>query len=130
MPVFDRNTCSIPKSQISFIDYFITDMFDAWDGKPAPHDVPEIQNITNLYILISAFQTNEFKATFEGIHYSASINYIAKRAGIPKTGKNLLKMVEKSISDLHLPFFLPSFCRPPQSYAALGQQLQVLEGPG
>ncbi|RXN33425.1 high affinity cAMP-specific and IBMX-insensitive 3, 5 -cyclic phosphodiesterase 8B isoform X1 [Labeo rohita] len=32
MPVFDRNTCSIPKSQISFIDYFITDMFDAWDG--------------------------------------------------------------------------------------------------
>lgn len=38
MPVFDRNTCSIPKSQISFIDYFITDMFDAWDGKePAQH---------------------------------------------------------------------------------------------
>lgn len=38
MPVFDRNTCSIPKSQISFIDYFITDMFDAWDGKAAQHD--------------------------------------------------------------------------------------------
>ena len=35
MPVFDRNTCSIPKSQISFIDYFITDMFAAWDGKNA-----------------------------------------------------------------------------------------------
>lgn len=33
MPVFDRNTCSVPKSQISFIDYFITDMFDAWDGE-------------------------------------------------------------------------------------------------
>uniref|UniRef100_A0AAV2IRV5 PDEase domain-containing protein n=1 Tax=Knipowitschia caucasica TaxID=637954 RepID=A0AAV2IRV5_KNICA len=32
MPVFDRNTCSIPKSQISFINYFITDMFDAWDA--------------------------------------------------------------------------------------------------
>uniref|UniRef100_A0A673XQR1 Phosphodiesterase n=1 Tax=Salmo trutta TaxID=8032 RepID=A0A673XQR1_SALTR len=32
MPVFDRTTCSIPKSQISFIDYFITDMFDAWDA--------------------------------------------------------------------------------------------------
>ncbi|KAL1765468.1 high affinity cAMP-specific and IBMX-insensitive 3 3' [Sigmodon hispidus] len=32
MPVFDRNTCSIPKSQISFIDYFITDMYDAWDA--------------------------------------------------------------------------------------------------
>ncbi|XP_057203598.1 high affinity cAMP-specific and IBMX-insensitive 3',5'-cyclic phosphodiesterase 8A isoform X2 [Triplophysa rosa] len=32
MPVFERNTCSVPKSQISFIDYFITDMFDAWDA--------------------------------------------------------------------------------------------------
>uniref|UniRef100_A0A8C5E3A0 Phosphodiesterase n=1 Tax=Gouania willdenowi TaxID=441366 RepID=A0A8C5E3A0_GOUWI len=32
MPVFDRNTCSVPKSQISFIDYFITDMFNAWDA--------------------------------------------------------------------------------------------------
>nr|DBA31803.1 TPA: hypothetical protein GDO54_007576 [Pyxicephalus adspersus] len=32
MPVFDRNTCSIPKSQISFVDYFISDMFDAWDA--------------------------------------------------------------------------------------------------
>ncbi|XP_053557355.1 high affinity cAMP-specific and IBMX-insensitive 3',5'-cyclic phosphodiesterase 8B [Bombina bombina] len=32
MPVFDRHTCSIPKSQISFIDYFIMDMFDAWDA--------------------------------------------------------------------------------------------------
>ena len=38
MPVFDRNTCSIPKSQISFIDYFITDMFDAWDGKTRSED--------------------------------------------------------------------------------------------
>ncbi|KAK5599739.1 High affinity cAMP-specific and IBMX-insensitive 3',5'-cyclic phosphodiesterase 8B [Crenichthys baileyi] len=32
MPVFDRTTCSVPRSQISFIDYFITDMFDAWDA--------------------------------------------------------------------------------------------------
>ncbi|XP_078621507.1 high affinity cAMP-specific and IBMX-insensitive 3',5'-cyclic phosphodiesterase 8B-like isoform X9 [Branchiostoma floridae x Branchiostoma japonicum] len=32
MPVFDRASCSIPKSQISFIDYFLTDMFDAWDA--------------------------------------------------------------------------------------------------
>ncbi|XP_036162181.1 high affinity cAMP-specific and IBMX-insensitive 3',5'-cyclic phosphodiesterase 8A [Myotis myotis] len=31
MPAFDRNTCSIPKSQISFIDYFVTDMYHAWD---------------------------------------------------------------------------------------------------
>lgn len=33
MPQFDRTTCSIPRSQIGFIDYFITDMFEAWDGK-------------------------------------------------------------------------------------------------
>uniref|UniRef100_A0A8W8I9G5 Phosphodiesterase n=2 Tax=Magallana TaxID=2171616 RepID=A0A8W8I9G5_MAGGI len=31
MPAFDRKTCSIPKSQTSFIDFFINDMFDAWD---------------------------------------------------------------------------------------------------
>lgn len=46
MPVFDRNTCSIPKSQISFIDYFITDMFDAWDGKTAVHDaIPREESV-------------------------------------------------------------------------------------
>uniref|UniRef100_A0A2K6SRF8 Phosphodiesterase n=1 Tax=Saimiri boliviensis boliviensis TaxID=39432 RepID=A0A2K6SRF8_SAIBB len=45
MPVFDRNTCSIPKSQISFIDYFITDMFDAWD---AFVDLPDLmQHLDN-----------------------------------------------------------------------------------
>ncbi|KAL3867379.1 hypothetical protein ACJMK2_044587 [Sinanodonta woodiana] len=31
MPVFDRKTYSLPKSQTSFIDVFINDMFDAWD---------------------------------------------------------------------------------------------------
>ncbi|XP_078283645.1 high affinity cAMP-specific and IBMX-insensitive 3',5'-cyclic phosphodiesterase 8A isoform X2 [Rhinoraja longicauda] len=31
MPLFDRKTCNIPKSQISFIDYFITDMFSSWN---------------------------------------------------------------------------------------------------
>ncbi|XP_052793567.1 high affinity cAMP-specific and IBMX-insensitive 3',5'-cyclic phosphodiesterase 8B-like isoform X3 [Mya arenaria] len=31
MPVFDRKTCSLPKSQTSFIDFFIKDMFDNWD---------------------------------------------------------------------------------------------------
>ncbi|XP_016071153.1 PREDICTED: high affinity cAMP-specific and IBMX-insensitive 3',5'-cyclic phosphodiesterase 8A [Miniopterus natalensis] len=45
MPAFDRKTCSIPKSQISFIDYFITAMFDAWD---AFVDLPELlQNLDN-----------------------------------------------------------------------------------
>jgi len=32
MPHFDRNTCSMPKSQITFIDYFLTDMCEAWHG--------------------------------------------------------------------------------------------------
>lgn len=45
MPVFDRHTCSVPKAQISFIDYFITDMFDAWD---AFVDLPELmQHLDN-----------------------------------------------------------------------------------
>ncbi|XP_064543841.1 high affinity cAMP-specific and IBMX-insensitive 3',5'-cyclic phosphodiesterase 8 isoform X1 [Drosophila montana] len=32
MPMFDRATCSIPKSQIGFIEYIIQDMMHAWDG--------------------------------------------------------------------------------------------------
>lgn len=32
MPMFDRLTCSIPKSQIGFVDYIINDMIEAWDG--------------------------------------------------------------------------------------------------
>ncbi|XP_013396005.1 high affinity cAMP-specific and IBMX-insensitive 3',5'-cyclic phosphodiesterase 8B isoform X1 [Lingula anatina] len=39
MPVFDRKTCSIPKSQISFIDFFINEMFEAWDDFA---DVPDL----------------------------------------------------------------------------------------
>ena len=33
MPQFDRATCSIPKSQIGFYDFFIHDMFDAWSSE-------------------------------------------------------------------------------------------------
>lgn len=33
MPMFDRQTCSIPKSQIGFVDYIINDMFEAWNGQ-------------------------------------------------------------------------------------------------
>jgi len=33
MPVFDRKSIRIPKSQLSFIDVFINEMFEAWDGK-------------------------------------------------------------------------------------------------
>ncbi|CAM1319946.1 PDE8A (predicted) [Pycnogonum litorale] len=39
MPTFDRSTCNIPKSQIGFIDYFINDMFAAWE---AFVDMPEL----------------------------------------------------------------------------------------
>jgi len=33
MPMFDRLTCSIPKSQIGFVDYIVNDMFEAWEGE-------------------------------------------------------------------------------------------------
>lgn len=32
MPMFDRCTCSIPKSQIGFIEYIVMDMLLAWDS--------------------------------------------------------------------------------------------------
>lgn len=35
MPMFDRSSCSIPKSQIGFVDYIINDMFEAWNGTNA-----------------------------------------------------------------------------------------------
>ncbi|XP_032689569.1 high affinity cAMP-specific and IBMX-insensitive 3',5'-cyclic phosphodiesterase 8 isoform X2 [Odontomachus brunneus] len=39
MPMFDRQTCSIPKSQIGFVDFIINDMVEAWD---AFIDMPEM----------------------------------------------------------------------------------------
>lgn len=36
MPMFDRVTCSISKSQIGFIEYIIEDMLNAWDGTSDP----------------------------------------------------------------------------------------------
>ncbi|CAH1108660.1 unnamed protein product [Psylliodes chrysocephalus] len=39
MPMFDRSSCSIPKSQIGFVDYIINDMFEAWN---AFIDMPEL----------------------------------------------------------------------------------------
>ncbi|XP_014604755.1 PREDICTED: high affinity cAMP-specific and IBMX-insensitive 3',5'-cyclic phosphodiesterase 8A isoform X1 [Polistes canadensis] len=43
MPMFDRMICSIPKSQIGFIDFIINDMIEAWD---AFIDMPEILGYT------------------------------------------------------------------------------------
>lgn len=48
MPMFDRTTCSIPKSQMGFVDFIINDMFEAWD---AFIDMPEM-----LYHLRSNYQ--------------------------------------------------------------------------
>ncbi|XP_074649717.1 high affinity cAMP-specific and IBMX-insensitive 3',5'-cyclic phosphodiesterase 8B-like [Tubulanus polymorphus] len=42
MAMFDRKTCSIPKSQMSFIDLFLSDMFAAWDEFT---DVPELMQM-------------------------------------------------------------------------------------
>jgi len=36
MPVFDSSACNVPKSQTSFIDFFINDMFEAWTSKLNP----------------------------------------------------------------------------------------------
>nr|XP_018914696.1 PREDICTED: high affinity cAMP-specific and IBMX-insensitive 3',5'-cyclic phosphodiesterase 8B [Bemisia tabaci]XP_018914697.1 PREDICTED: high affinity cAMP-specific and IBMX-insensitive 3',5'-cyclic phosphodiesterase 8B [Bemisia tabaci]XP_018914698.1 PREDICTED: high affinity cAMP-specific and IBMX-insensitive 3',5'-cyclic phosphodiesterase 8B [Bemisia tabaci]XP_018914699.1 PREDICTED: high affinity cAMP-specific and IBMX-insensitive 3',5'-cyclic phosphodiesterase 8B [Bemisia tabaci] len=48
MPQFDRTTCSIPKSQMGFVDFIINDMFEAWD---AFIDMPEM-----LYHMRSNYQ--------------------------------------------------------------------------
>lgn len=42
MPVFDRKTCSIPKSQCSFIEYFVQGMFESW---AEICDIPELMEI-------------------------------------------------------------------------------------
>ncbi|XP_078484859.1 high affinity cAMP-specific and IBMX-insensitive 3',5'-cyclic phosphodiesterase 8A isoform X2 [Ciona intestinalis] len=47
MPHFDRNTCSMPKSQMTFMDYFLTDMFEAWHEFCGMEDV--MNNLTDNY---------------------------------------------------------------------------------
>ncbi|GLH06991.1 Uncharacterized protein GBIM_12560 [Gryllus bimaculatus] len=47
MPMFDRASCSIPKSQIGFMDFIINDMFEAWE---AFIEMPELmQNLDSNY---------------------------------------------------------------------------------
>ena len=54
MPIFDRSNCNVPKAQISFIEYFITDMFEAWDGN--------LTKISSLSLkIISIISYNNFK---------------------------------------------------------------------
>ena len=47
MPQFDRATCSIPKSQLGFYDYFIHDMFDVWNGNA--YSDPNLNNPFNKF---------------------------------------------------------------------------------
>lgn len=44
MPMFDRTTCSISKSQIGFIEYIIHDMMDAWNSEMNNRDLAIRQN--------------------------------------------------------------------------------------
>jgi len=37
MPVFDSSACNVPKSQTSFIEFFINDMFEAWTSMLMSH---------------------------------------------------------------------------------------------
>lgn len=52
MPMFDRTTCSISKSQIGFIEYIIQDMMNAWDGKFI-HSYKESRSKDKKYPLMS-----------------------------------------------------------------------------
>ncbi|XP_029640624.1 high affinity cAMP-specific and IBMX-insensitive 3',5'-cyclic phosphodiesterase 8B-like isoform X2 [Octopus sinensis] len=45
MPIFSRNTCSIPKSQCSFIEYFVQGMFESWSEIC---DIPELMEFLKI----------------------------------------------------------------------------------
>lgn len=53
MPMFDRATCSIPKSQIGFIEYIIQDMMHAWDSEWSMRYI----YINNIYFYIQIYIT-------------------------------------------------------------------------
>ena len=50
MPQFDRTTCSIPKSQIGFYNFFINDMFEMWNGKQSKLISMTLQHIISIFI--------------------------------------------------------------------------------
>ncbi|XP_067632406.1 high affinity cAMP-specific and IBMX-insensitive 3',5'-cyclic phosphodiesterase 8 isoform X2 [Eurosta solidaginis] len=64
MPMFDRNTCSIPKSQIGFIEYIIQDMVHAWDSFI---DMPQLVT----YMQINYSQWKKFED--QGVHTLADV---------------------------------------------------------
>lgn len=80
MPMFDRITCSLPKSQIGFVDYIVHDMFEAWD---AFIDMPELVT----YMRQNYIRWKEFDE--EGHNTSSDIrklqNTILMAPAIPKS---------------------------------------------
>ncbi|GAA48441.1 High affinity cAMP-specific and IBMX-insensitive 3',5'-cyclic phosphodiesterase 8A [Clonorchis sinensis] len=57
MPNFDRTTCNIPKSQMSFIDFFLKDMFSAFDSVfPIPELMKNLESNYEYWMKASAEQ--------------------------------------------------------------------------
>ena len=53
LPLFDRNTCNLPKSQSSFIEWFLIDMCEAWHGEE-DQDL-HLKIIFKIILIISEF---------------------------------------------------------------------------
>lgn len=78
MPNFDRQTCSVPKSQIGFVDFIVQDMFEAWN---AFVDMPEmLTNMTQNYLKWKEFEKEGYstladvrKLQVTVIHYPSEI---------------------------------------------------------
>lgn len=128
MPQFDRQTCSIPKSQIGFTDYFVSDMFDAWDGNEGspielqkPFDSP-CPHATSPFFPFLFLLSPLWPSCPLALHLVRSIELAHKQQ--PKhpkhpKNKNKIRMNERTREDertlngfqlLHIPFlFLPIF---------------------
>ncbi|XP_055379485.1 high affinity cAMP-specific and IBMX-insensitive 3',5'-cyclic phosphodiesterase 8 isoform X2 [Condylostylus longicornis] len=78
MPMFDHATCSIPKSQIGFIEFIIQDMMHAWDGFI---DMPQL--IT--YMQFNYSQWKKFEE--QGIHTLADIKSMQVTLNAKKSNK-------------------------------------------
>uniref|UniRef100_A0A8C4QW01 Phosphodiesterase n=1 Tax=Eptatretus burgeri TaxID=7764 RepID=A0A8C4QW01_EPTBU len=86
MPVFDRNTCSIPKSQISFIDYFITNMFDTWDVFA---DVPNLMyHLAENYCYWKSLDERKMKGKRGGSYLENSDRVLVLHAKSPLQHQN------------------------------------------
>ncbi|XP_036225992.1 high affinity cAMP-specific and IBMX-insensitive 3',5'-cyclic phosphodiesterase 8 isoform X3 [Bactrocera oleae] len=78
MPMFDRNTCSIPKSQIGFIEYIIQDMMHAWDSFI---DMPQLVT----YMQINYSQWKKFEE--QGVHTLADVKSKQHSLSVKKSAK-------------------------------------------